>query len=412
MKAFSSLVGGNDPEDVKIQSLSNFKSQSKDIQSDIVNDRKVKIHVDTASTVALQQYVNLSGEQLAKVKRFHKNAYNVEYASKDKCNQFGKDLVKDKFQVTRISEVTDTANGRKHDDHWLGHVIDLEAYVFDLLDDLHMNGKLTWHGEFGIPEDEIWVKLGGDHGKGSVKLCIQIANVEKPNARENTHAVALVEAKDTHEILKEICVYLNPELKKLKKRKWKGRRIKVFLFGDYLFLCSIYGLSGQGGKHPCLWCNILLGDMRTGAAITAGAMNDRTLSSIKRQYSKFKEDGSILKNAREYANCVRPVLLDIDIEMVVPMYLHITLGVIVKHHELLKLETHKLDEMLADKLSRDDQFIETGYTQFDQHVNDKRELTEIMKKRQETADALTGYTIPTEERNTYKDRLIEYDSNN
>ena len=71
MKAFSSLVGGNDPEDVKIQSLSNFRSQSKDIQSEIVNDRKVKIHVDTASTVALQQYVNLSGEQLAKVKRFH-----------------------------------------------------------------------------------------------------------------------------------------------------------------------------------------------------------------------------------------------------------------------------------------------------------------------------------------------------
>ena len=411
MNAYRKLLGGNSKTDIKVQSLSDFRRQPKNVQSDIIKKMDVKVEIDAASTVALQQYVNLSGEQLAKVKRFHKEEFKVEYASKGKCKDFSKKIVEGKVDVTPISETTVTANGKKQKIHRLGHVPALDKFVINLVDTLDKHGKLTWHGESGIPEDEIWVKLGGDHGKGSMKICVQIANVEKPNARENTHVVAWVYAKDTHDILKEMCIYLNPELKKLKGKTWNGKRFRIFLFGDYLFLCAIYGLSGQAGKFPCLWCNIELGDMRAGAEITPGALNDRTLSSIKDQYSKFKESGSIMKNAKEFSNCVRPVLLEIDIENVVPMYLHVNLGITVKHHELLKIETHKLDAMLAEQFAKDKQYRQTGCTQFDKYVDEKRELTQLVTERQRIADALTGYTIPKKERSAYKAKLLEFDAN-
>ena len=40
---------------------------------------------------------------------------------------------------------------------------------------------LTWHGGI-IPEDKIFVKLGGDHGQKSMKLAFQLANVPRPNS--------------------------------------------------------------------------------------------------------------------------------------------------------------------------------------------------------------------------------------
>ena len=37
-----------------------------------------------------------------------------------------------------------------------------------------------------MPENEVWIKIGGDHGSISFKLCLQVCNVEKPNSKENT----------------------------------------------------------------------------------------------------------------------------------------------------------------------------------------------------------------------------------
>ena len=46
---------------------------------------------------------------------------------------------------------------------------------------LHRHGRLSWH-DGRIPEDEeIWVKIGGDKGGGTFKVCFQIVNVIKCN---------------------------------------------------------------------------------------------------------------------------------------------------------------------------------------------------------------------------------------
>lgn len=49
-----------------------------------------------------------------------------------------------------------------------------------------------------IPDDEIWLKLGGDKGGGTFKMCFQHLNVLSPNAPENTCVFTMFAAPDTY----------------------------------------------------------------------------------------------------------------------------------------------------------------------------------------------------------------------
>ena len=48
-----------------------------------------------------------------------------------------------------------------------------------------------------ITPGEVHVKIGGDHGGNSFKMCYQIANINNPNRKENTVVFSLFEAKDS-----------------------------------------------------------------------------------------------------------------------------------------------------------------------------------------------------------------------
>ena len=54
---------------------------------------------------------------------------------------------------------------------------------------------LTWHGV--IPTDEIWLKIGGDKGRGSFKLNIQLCNIPHPNSQKNTYLLSMFMAGDS-----------------------------------------------------------------------------------------------------------------------------------------------------------------------------------------------------------------------
>ena len=56
--------------------------------------------------------------------------------------------------------------------------------------------RLTWHDGL-IPEDEIWVKIGGDKGGGSFKMSLQLANILHPNSTNNTFVFSCFEADDS-----------------------------------------------------------------------------------------------------------------------------------------------------------------------------------------------------------------------
>ena len=124
-------------------------------------------------------------------------------------------------------------------------------------------GRLTWHSGL-IPPDEIWVKIGGDKGQGSMKTSFQICNVPHPNSFNNS-AISIFEAGDTATNLnialshtgqlpvweKEMVVCVTTILTNahlnVKCPTNRDKTARVFLCGDYAFLCLMYGLSGASG---------------------------------------------------------------------------------------------------------------------------------------------------------------------
>lgn len=61
---------------------------------------------------------------------------------------------------------------------------------------IRSEGNLTWHGGT-IPSDELWIKLGGDKGRGSFKFNLQLCNVQHPNSLKNTILVSVFKAGDS-----------------------------------------------------------------------------------------------------------------------------------------------------------------------------------------------------------------------
>ena len=124
---------------------------------------------------------------------------------------------------------------------------------------------LTWHNG-AIPNQQLWVKIGGDKGHGSFKLNLQLCNVENPNSRQNTCLVSVFMAHDTRANLWTALRPYSEQLIELEGMNLgsviltntlqlifiayyihREREISVFLSGDYEFLCKVYGLSGASG---------------------------------------------------------------------------------------------------------------------------------------------------------------------
>ena len=87
---------------------------------------------------------------------------------------------------------------------------------------------MTWHNGY-IPEHQIWVKVGGDHGKGSFKMTMQIANLAKPNSKQNTILIAIAKIKDTYNNAHTLVHHMKARIEALTHLEWEGKKIVFFL---------------------------------------------------------------------------------------------------------------------------------------------------------------------------------------
>ena len=74
----------------------------------------------------------------------------------------------------------------------------------------------------------------------------------------------------------------------------------------------------------------------------------RSLNSLHNDHQHFMIEQKGLKSqVSKYINCLHSPLLPIDLEFVCPPYLHITLGIVLKHHKQLEAAAHQLDKQLV-----------------------------------------------------------------
>ena len=147
-------------------------------------------------------------------------------------------MVKGKVRVDGMVVQSQGVAGQSKRHEPIGLVSDLQKFVFDILDEYHQLGMLTWHNG-GIPEDQIWLKIGGDHGKGSLKMSVQVANLDKPNSKEHTHyVIAMINAKETIKVLHQLTININPEIQKLKLNEMAFKIYKKISFLVTMHLCA------------------------------------------------------------------------------------------------------------------------------------------------------------------------------
>ena len=341
LQSLRTSVAGGSCSSTDTQLASELKRIPVDRRQDITKKASVRqqIKISRLHALAIKEKMGLSwrqgrkhGSLLRKVGIQVENEKSVRKLSREMVSNFVK--VENRLFVKEDTVENEVPYGR---------IGDLPKFVDSLLDSYDTQNLLTWQGG-SIPQDEIWVKIGGDHGKNSLKFTLQIANLEKPNARHNTVVIAIASVRDTHDnMVRFLEGGLASDLKALQSHSWRNKSLKVFLNGDYEFLCKMYGLSGPQGTYPCLWCLMPRRDMHE----PSGQCQQRSLESLLADNSAFVADSSGKKEVAKFHNALHTPLLNIDLDSVAPPYLHILLGVVLKHHKLLEDAAHNLDQQIA-----------------------------------------------------------------
>ena len=103
---------------------------------------------------------------------------------------------------------------------------------------------------------------------------------------------------------------------------------------------------------------------------TQPAIQERTLRGMRRDYRRSLKGGEDKKKAAACNNVINYPLFKVPLCHVCPPYLHIALGVVKKHHDMLENECHK-DKDIATYLAQTNQPVDKN-THFGKHVTKLR----------------------------------------
>ena len=352
--------------------------------------------------LAMKTSLHLTWSQLRKQKRFLKTL-GIRTGGETADREEQKILIGDHLEGSMIEIKANNAAAVKKKYKLCTETVPLvkvkclRKFVQHLLHNYEISNELTWDTN-GVPEDEIWVKIGGDHGGGSFKMCLQILNINAPNDVHNTHVFLCYTGRDMHQNLCHVLQPMANQIRQLQLMTWKGKRIRVFLNGDYEFLCKVHGISGAKGTHCCVWCEIVSRDIQQ-SRMSRGDAEDRTLVSMILAHKHFVERGNSKKTlASHYKNCIHEPLWSIRISHTAPPYLHIMLGIVKRHHDLLTAECHALDIIMAEHLSQKStvSLVEGEFADFVQQL---KKMTLAMNHRQQLRAADVQGSLHSEIRN-------------
>ncbi|XP_031571701.1 uncharacterized protein LOC116305861 [Actinia tenebrosa] len=213
----------------------------------------------------------------------------------------------------------------------------------------------------------------------------ELANVASPNSIKNTVVFSMFEAPDSIHNLEIALKQYQDDVTSLQQETWRDLSFKLFFYGDYAFLCTVFGISGASGKYCCLWCLITQTEMQE-SLDERGKKPSRTIETLKEDNKWFIEAGSNIKKAKMFNNAIRPPLFDIPIEQVCLPGLHISIGIFNRLYDLLVQELHTLDIHIANEI-RDGEIGNHEFQNYIEgikvHQNLKNQESNLLEEAQE-----------------------------
>ncbi|XP_071795963.1 uncharacterized protein [Asterias amurensis] len=270
----------------------------------------------TEMALSMMRDCHLAWEQLRKLRRYIGASSNVKLCSERQLRKKRDSLLQDNIrgelvQVLINSSAAEGMNGLETKDVPFVYVNNLSSMILDYLDRLDSQRLLTWYDGL-IPDNEIWLKVGGDKGGNSFKMCFQIVNVNKPNSLENTVVFACYEGTDSLVNLQRTMPAMMEQIALLSTKKWRERSFRLLCFGDYELLNKLYGINGCNARYCCIYCTLSKEQMQT--PFTERSCSQlRTLDSIRAQFELFTEDGSKRSRSKDVSfSVVREPMMPIE----------------------------------------------------------------------------------------------------
>ncbi|XP_072027206.1 uncharacterized protein [Amphiura filiformis] len=311
---------------------------------------QASIKLDTDSALAMMRHVRLTWEQLRKLRRYF-SSVNTTVASEESMRIRRNQLLGDNIEGKLVPLVfPDTSakgsNGFAVKETPFVYVKDLPKMVLDLLDRHSQANTLTWHDGM-IPDEEIWIKIGGDKGGKMMKMFFQLVNVSNPNSEANTRMFSCFEAKDSVINMDLTLEGFNEQLEALMNMTWQGKKIRLLFFGDLELIDKIYGVLGCNAVYPCPYCETSYADFQLSLQDReAGRL--RTQANIKENFERYTTEGNFdkRKSKKISKSIVREPMLCIEPENVVVPSLHVSLGIFKRLYDLLEEECNTLDNTI------------------------------------------------------------------
>ena len=184
------LVCGSQ-EAAQSQRAFTIANSSQEEREQLLLSANVHFYVQPDEAVSLAANLRLTNEQVRKLRLWSKK-WNVHIASERRTRNARQEKMGDvevagEMVQAIIHEEDGSRTFRPAPFAWVRnpHVL-VEQHLSSLL----RQNLLTWHsrgaGGPALPEDEIWIKIGGDKGGNSFKLAFQVANQPKPNTAYHT----------------------------------------------------------------------------------------------------------------------------------------------------------------------------------------------------------------------------------
>ncbi|KAI8497930.1 hypothetical protein Bbelb_245820 [Branchiostoma belcheri] len=314
-----------------------------------------QVRIPDGHLLAMQVDIGVNYNQLRKLRRWLKR-YGVTVESERVSRKISKALLSNiDIHAELMPLAVKTSQGTNIELLPCAYITNLTTAVHDNITRSANARELTWHDGY-IPEDEVWVKVLGDHGGGSFKMACQTLNKLHPNSKTNTVVNCVFKAKDYRQNVLTATGHFAEDIKTLQVTTWrspdaKNFKTRVFAASDYALLSLWYGISGACGVHPCLWCEVTQADMRLSKDSRPSAAL-RSLTSLTTNYQRFMAEGKgNIKKAKDFKNVIAIPMFNIPLDQVCVPGLHISLGLYQKMFKMLESDLQDLDMLLATTLA-------------------------------------------------------------
>ena len=385
-----SMISGGSFEATTGQTSHMVKSFESKVRDDIIS----RIGASTVSVVsadsvaAMKGALNISWNKLRDIRRWLSN-FNVKLASEKTARIEAAEMRGQGLVAEMAPLLVSKGKGKPmvlEAVPWC-YIWNLVGHVLQRLDQLKDLGEIVMHPHMN---NEIHIKIGGDHGGGSFKMCYESCNVTAPNSKENTIVFSIFEEKDSQSNLRTCLERFRTQINKLNSIKWQGHSLRVFMFGDYQYLGYMYGLSGSSARHSCLWC---VSTSEENQLPPRSDMQPRTLETIKADFERFVMDGRNVKNAKFFNNVIDEVFFDIPVSQACIPGLHLTLGIVLKIFVLLEAFALSCDIELACKKAENAETYDDADSSFMEWIE------HISKLKSEVLEIEAAFASVQDERN-------------